>query len=64
MSNHYSNPTASAAIGSVDKEIRRLTKEAKRIRQLRKAGTLTWEEEQKARKQFRGIFRSIWEESF
>jgi hypothetical protein len=59
MSNHYSDPTASAAIGSIDREIRRMAKKADRIRDRRKAGRLTPAEHTDARREFHGIFRPL-----
>lgn len=59
MSNHYSDPTASAAIGSIDREIRRMSKKADRIRDRRKAGRLTPAELTAARREFHGIFRPL-----
>jgi hypothetical protein len=55
--NHYSNPTANAAIGTVDREIRRMRKRAQQIKRLRRQGRLTPQEEALARKQFVGIYR-------
>lgn len=55
--NHYSNPTANAAIGTVDREIRRMRKRAQQIKRLRRQGRLTLQEEALARKQFVGIYR-------
>lgn len=52
---YYSNPTADAAIGSVEQEIRRMKKWAKEIRRLRKRRMLTPEYLAYARKQFVGI---------
>lgn len=53
---HYSNPTANAAIGSVDREIRMMRKRAEQIKRRRKNGHLTNEELALARKQFVGIY--------
>lgn len=59
MSNYYSDPTASAAIGAVDKELARMKKRAKQMKALREAGQLqlTPEELAAARREFRGIAR-------
>lgn len=59
MSNHYSDPTANAAIGTIDREIRRMAKKADRIRDRRKAGSLTPAEVAAAKREFHGIFRSL-----
>ncbi len=61
MSSYYSNPTANAAMGAVDKEIRQMAKRATRIKALRKTGRLTPEIEARARREFTGIFRPLLE---
>ena len=60
---YYSNPTANAAIGSIDAEIRKLRKEAKRLGQLKRQGRLTPQMEAQARKRFVGIYRRFLEEA-
>jgi hypothetical protein len=57
MGYHYSDPTANAAIGTVDREIRRLRKRAEQIRRRRQKGFLTKQEEEDARREFVGIYR-------
>lgn len=52
MSKTYSDPTASAAIGSLDKELARMDKKVKALRALRKEGLLTPEAEHRARSRF------------
>jgi len=59
MSNHYSNPTANAAIGAVDREINRMRKKAARLKALHRQGKLTQQELARARKEFTGIYRRI-----
>lgn len=59
MSNYYSNPTANAAIGAVDREMKLLRKEAKLLRQRYLRGLLTPEEETRARRRFTGIYRVL-----
>lgn len=54
--NHYSNPTANAAIGAVDREIKMMCKRAEQIKRRRKMGQLTPEELTVARRQFIGIY--------
>ena len=63
MSSHYSNPTANAAIGAVDREIHRLRKKAARLKALRQQGKLTRQELESARKEFTGIYRRILREA-
>lgn len=53
---HYSNPTANAAIGAVDREIRMMRKYAEQIKRRRQQGLLTTDELAAARKQFIGIY--------
>ena len=60
---HYSNPTENAAVGTVDRELKRLQKLAKRIRQRNRMGLLTAEELADARKQFVGIYRRFLQEA-
>lgn len=59
MSNYYSDPTANAAIGAVDRELKLMRKEAERIRSLRQRGQLTPGEEARARRRFAGIYRRL-----
>ena len=63
MSNHYSDPTANAAIGSADRELKELSREADRIHALAKAGRLTPEMKRGARLRFRGIYRYLLEDA-
>ena len=53
---HYANPTANAAIGAVDRELRMMRKRADQIKLRHKQGLLTPEELAQARKQFIGIY--------
>ena len=53
---HYSNPTANAAIGTVDREIRMMRKRAEQIKRRHKQGVLTPEELTQARKDYVGIY--------
>lgn len=57
MANYYRDPTANAAIGAVDKEIRRMEKQAKRLQQIGRQRALTQAEQELARRQFTGIHR-------
>lgn len=63
MSNYDSDPTANAAIGAVDKELRRMRREAAQLRKRREQGRLTRAEELSARRRFRGIYRRLLEEA-
>lgn len=59
MSNYYSDPTASKAIGAVDKELRLMRQRARHIQALKEKGKLTQEDLELARKQFTGIYRRL-----
>ena len=61
--NHFSNPTANAAIGSVDREIKMMRKRAEQIKRRRQNGLLTPQELAQARKQFVGIYRRFLREA-
>jgi len=61
--NHFSNPTANAAIGSVDREIKMMRKRAEQIKRRRQNGLLTPQELAQARKQFVGIYRRFLQEA-
>jgi len=61
--NHFSNPTANAAIGSVDREIKMMRKRAEQIKRRRQKGLLTPQELAQARKQFVGIYRRFLREA-
>ena len=63
MANYYRDPTASAAIGAVDKELNLMRKRANRIRDLHRQGRLTPRELTAAKRQFRGIYRRLLEEA-
>ena len=56
---HYSNPTANAAIGRVDRELEFMRKKAARIRTRRLRGQLSRAELAEARKQFVGIYSRL-----
>ena len=57
MANYYSNPTASAAIGAVDAEIRRMKKLAKHLQKTRRYRPLNEVEKNLAYRRFTGIHR-------
>lgn len=63
LSNYYSNPTANAAIGNVDKEIHQMRKRAAKLKALHKKGLLTPSQLVAARRQFVGIHRRALEEA-
>ena len=55
----YSDPTASRALGPINREFNRLEKKAKALRRQYKAGLITEADLEKAQGQFRGIYRHI-----
>jgi len=55
-----SDPTASAAIGAIDREFKAKEKLAKRLRFLRRRGLLTEKELTEAGRQFTGIFAGLY----
>ena len=61
MADYFRNPTASAAIGSVDKELYAARKEGRRLRSLRDQGRLTRQELDAARRRFAGLPRRVLE---
>ncbi len=63
MRNYLSDPTANTAIGSVDRQLRHMRKEAEKIAELNRRGCFTAEMEAEARRRFIGIFRPILEEA-
>ncbi len=62
MSKTYSDPTANAAMGSLDKELERMRKKAKELRALRKEGLLTPQAQDRARSRFStGMVRRLFD---
>ena len=61
MSNLHADPTANRAVGSVEREFRRMQLEAERIRVLRRNNMLSFEEEERARRRFIGIYKPLFE---
>ena len=61
MANYYRNPTASAAIGAVDKEINRARKHGKRLKALQAQGRLTPEALEEAKRRYTGLCRRVLE---
>lgn len=63
MANYRNDPTANAAIGAIDRELRQKAAEAAKLRERKLRGELTREEEREARRRFTGIFRHLIEEA-
>lgn len=56
---YYSDPTASQAIGNVNREFSRWKKKAKRLWALYEAGELTDSQMEKECAKFKGVFRNV-----
>lgn len=56
---NYSDPTAAAALGPINREFSRLEKKAKALRKLRDEGRISSERLEKAQAQFTGIYRHV-----
>lgn len=55
----HSDPTANAAIGSINREFSRFEKKAKRLRKLLNEGKITQEDIKNAQSEFTGIYRHV-----
>ncbi len=64
MRNYYSDPTGNAAVGSTDKEFKKMLNLAKRLRELKQAGNISPEQERLVRRRFDGVFSVLLEDSF
>ncbi len=56
---YYSDPTASQALGNINREFSRLEKKAKRLRKLLEEGKISPDVVEKAHEQYRGIYRHV-----
>lgn len=56
---YYSDPTASMAIGNINREFSRLEKKAKKIREALKSGKISPEALEKARAEYKGIYAHV-----
>lgn len=61
MKTTYSDPTANAAVGAVDRELRRRRAEAECIAQRVRRGEMTAKEIADARRRFTGIYKLLLE---
>ena len=59
----HADPTANRAVGALERELKMMRREAERIRALRRSNLLTPEEERRARRRFRGIYRPLLEKA-
>lgn len=56
---YYSDPTASRALGPINREFSKYIKRAKRLCQLLKEGRISAEAFDKAHSEFRGIYKHV-----
>ena len=63
MANYRNDPTANAALGSIDREIREKRKQARIAARMIRSGELSAEQEYKLRRNFTGIYRRFLEEA-
>ena len=56
---HYSDPTASLALGEINREFSRLEKKARNLCRLLDEGKITTEYFEQAQSQFTGIYRHV-----
>ena len=56
---YYSDPTASQALGNINREFSKYVKKAKNLRKMYENGELSEQDLEKARSQFKGIYRHV-----
>lgn len=56
---YYSDPTASMAIGEINREFSKFEKKAKKLCKLLKSGKISPEDIKRAQAQFTGIYRHV-----
>ena len=56
---YYSDPTASMAMGHINREFSKYERKAKKLRKLYEEGKLSDEDLEKAHSQFMGIYRHV-----
>ena len=56
---YYSDPTASQALGNINRELSKHVKKAKNLRKLYEKGKLSAQALEKAQSQFKGIYRHV-----
>lgn len=57
--NYYSDPTASMALGNINREFARLEKKAKKLYKRLENGTISDTELEKEQAQFKGIYQHV-----
>ncbi len=58
---YYSDPTASQALGNINREFSRLEKKAKHLRKLCNEGKISPQALERAQSQFKGLYRYVLE---
>lgn len=56
---YYSDPTAAAALGNINREFSRLERKAKKLKKLLDEGKISKEAFDKAGEQFTGLYRHV-----
>ncbi len=56
---YYSDPTASQALGNINREFSKYVKKAKNLRKLYEKGKLSQQDLEKAHSQFKGIYMHV-----
>ena len=56
---YYADPTASAALGNINRQFSKMEKKAKRIRRLWMEGKLSYEDLERIEREFTGIYRHV-----
>ncbi len=56
---YYSDPTANAALGNINREFSKLEKKAKKIREQLNKGTLSDEALEREQARFKGLYRHV-----
>ena len=56
---YYSDPTASEALGNINREFKKHEKQAKRLLNLYESGRISGDDYEKKNEQFIGIFRRV-----
>ena len=56
---YYSDPTASAALGGINREFSKLERKSKNLRKLYNEGKISEQALKKAQSQFTGIYRHV-----
>ncbi len=59
--NHYSDITGNTATGNLDRELKKMRKEAEHLAALQRRGKLTYEQVMDARRRFIGIYKPLLE---